>query len=105
MGMTDPVLDIVGRRTLDQLLEWAARGRERDVFILLADGREVRFGEFLAQRREAETMLRAAAIRCGRPSPVCAKCGALEGRRANEIRLPSLAAATDRRRYLRCHDR
>lgn len=63
--MTDPVLDIVGRRTLDQLLESAARGREHEPFILLADGSEVTFGRFLAQRREAEAMLRAQGVRRG----------------------------------------
>lgn len=63
--MTDPVLDIVGRRTLDQVLEWAARGREQEVFILLADGREVTYGEFLAQRRAAETLLRDQGVRRG----------------------------------------
>lgn len=63
--MTDPVLDIVGRRTLDQLLVAAARGREHEVFILLADGREVTYGEFLAQRSEAEAILRAGGVRRG----------------------------------------
>ena len=61
----DPVLDIVGRRTLDQLLESAARGREHEVFILLADGREVTYGEFLAKRREAQALLRAQGVRRG----------------------------------------
>jgi crotonobetaine/carnitine-CoA ligase len=65
MQTQDPVLDIVGRRTLDQLLEAAARGREQEVFVLLPDGREVRYGEFLAQRREAEAMLRAQGVRRG----------------------------------------
>ena len=63
--MTDAVLDIVGRRTLDQLLESAARGREGDVFVLLADGREVSYGELLGQRREAEAILRAQGVRRG----------------------------------------
>ena len=63
--MTEAVFDIVGRRTLDQLLESAARGREHEVFIVLADGREVRFGDFLAQRREAEAILRAQGVRRG----------------------------------------
>ena len=63
--MTDPVLDIVGRRTLDQVLESAARGREGEVFIVLADGREVTFGELLGQRREAEAILRAQGVRRG----------------------------------------
>lgn len=63
--MNDPVLDIVGRRTLDQMLESAARGREHEVFILLADGRAVTYGEFLAQRREAEAILRAQGVRRG----------------------------------------
>jgi crotonobetaine/carnitine-CoA ligase len=59
------VLDIVGRRTLDQLLESAARGREHEVFILLPEGRQVRYGEFLAQRAEAEFILRAQGVRRG----------------------------------------
>ena len=63
--MTDPVLDIVGRRTLDQVLESAARGREGEVFIVLADGREVTFADLLAQRREAEAILRAQGVRRG----------------------------------------
>ena len=63
--MTDPVLDIVGRRTLDQMLESAARGREGEVFIVLADGREVTFGDLLGQRREAEAILRAHGVRRG----------------------------------------
>lgn len=63
--MTDPVLDIVGRRTLDQVLESAARGREGEVFIVLADGREVTFGDLLGQRREAEAILRAQGVRRG----------------------------------------
>jgi crotonobetaine/carnitine-CoA ligase len=65
MTDTDPVIDIVGRRTLDQMLESAASGREHEVFILLADGREVTFGEFLAQRCEAEAILRAQGVRRG----------------------------------------
>src|SRR2546427_7632168 len=60
--MSDIVIDIVGRRTLDQLLESAARGRENEAFIILADDRTVTFGEFLAQRREAERLLRAQGI-------------------------------------------
>lgn len=63
--MGDSVVDIVGRRTLDQLIEWSARGREDDVFILLADERRVTFGDFLAQRREAETILRTHGVRRG----------------------------------------
>lgn len=65
MPIQDPVLDIVGRRTLDQLLESAARGREEEVFILLPEGREVSYGEFLAQRAEAESILRAQGVRRG----------------------------------------
>src|SRR5256885_269974 len=60
--MSDIVIDIVGRRTLDQLLESAARGRENEAFIILADDRTVTFGAFLAQRREAERLLRAQGI-------------------------------------------
>lgn len=65
MATIDPVLDIVGRRTLDQVLEWAARGREGACFIVLPDGREVTYGDFLAQRREAESILRAQGVRRG----------------------------------------
>lgn len=65
MQTQDPGLDIVGRRTLDQILEGAARGREQEVFVVLPDGREVTFGEFLAQRREAEAVLRAQGVRRG----------------------------------------
>jgi crotonobetaine/carnitine-CoA ligase len=65
MANTDPVLDIVGRRTLDQLLERAAWGREGASFILLADGSEVNYGDFLAQRRGAEAFLRAQGVRRG----------------------------------------
>ena len=63
--MADSMIDIVGRRTLDQLIEWSARGREGGVFILLPDGRQVTFGDFLAQRREAEAMLRAHGVKRG----------------------------------------
>lgn len=63
--MNIPVLDIVGRRTLDSMLVAAARGREEDAFLLQADGSVVRWGEFLAMRAEAEAVLRAAGVRCG----------------------------------------
>lgn len=63
--MQDAVLDMVGRRTLDEVLESAARGREGETFILLADGCELTFGEFLAQRRAAEAVLRARGVRRG----------------------------------------
>ena len=56
-------VDIVGRRTLDQVIEWSARGREGEVFILLADGSMVTFDDFLAQGREAEAILRAHGVR------------------------------------------
>ena len=63
--MTDPVLDIVGRRTLDQMLESAACRREQEIFILLADGSEFTYGDFLAQRSEAEAILRQHGVRRG----------------------------------------
>jgi len=63
--MADSPIDIVGRRTLDQLVEWSARGREGEAFILLADGRTVTFGDFLEQRREAEAILRAHGVKRG----------------------------------------
>jgi len=56
-------VDIVGRRTLDQVIEWSARGREGEVFILLADGSMVTFRDFLAQGREAGAILRAHGVR------------------------------------------
>lgn len=63
--MEDSVVDIVGRRTLDQVVEWSARGREGEVFIVLADRREVTFGDFLGQRCAAENILRAHGVRRG----------------------------------------
>ena len=62
--MTD-VVDIVGRRTLDRLIESAARGREHETFVVLADGRTVSYGAFLAMRAAAETILRAQGVRPG----------------------------------------
>jgi crotonobetaine/carnitine-CoA ligase len=63
--MTDPVLDIVGRRTLDRMLESAARQREHETFILLADGSEITYGDLLAQRSAAEAILRQHGVRRG----------------------------------------
>lgn len=65
MATTDSVLDIVGRRTLDQILEGAARGREGACFIMLPDGSEITYGDFLAQRRKAEFILRTHGVRRG----------------------------------------
>lgn len=56
--MTDAV-DIVGRRSLDRLLEAAARGWEHETFVVLADGRTVSYGSFLSMRAAAESILRA----------------------------------------------
>jgi crotonobetaine/carnitine-CoA ligase len=59
------VMDIVGRRTLDRLIENAARGRERETFVVLPDGRTVSHGAFLAMRAAAEVVLRARGVRRG----------------------------------------
>jgi crotonobetaine/carnitine-CoA ligase len=58
-------VDIVGRRTLDRLIESAARGREQATFVVLADGRTVGYGAFLAMRAAAESILRAHGVRPG----------------------------------------
>lgn len=58
-------MDIVGRRTLDHLLEGSARGREREPFVVLADGRSASFGDVLAMRLRAESILRAHGVRRG----------------------------------------
>lgn len=59
------VVDIVGRRTLDRLIEAAAHGRERETFVVLGDGRTVSYGTFLAMRAAAESLLRAHGVRGG----------------------------------------
>ncbi|MDB5817019.1 MAG: caiC, partial [Rhizobacter sp.] len=63
--MTELAMDIVGRRTLDQMLESAARQRGHEPFILLPDGGQVTYGDFLARRREAEAILRHHGVKRG----------------------------------------
>lgn len=65
MASTNSNIDIVGRRTLDQMLESSARGRNDLCFILQADQSVITFGEFLAQRRVAELMLRSQGVSRG----------------------------------------